>query len=122
MAVRGSLLGASQAISTCAIVPEANSRLMNATSGVPGTMQSRLRAARRAGGFPGQYPRSGERAGARRPRALRERARRPRREVCGRGWPRAAPVGLVQAEIQAARRDELGVTELVGLDQLPDHR
>jgi hypothetical protein len=38
---------------------------MNATSGVPGTMQSRLRAARRAGVSPSQYRRIEKSCGAR---------------------------------------------------------
>ena len=51
------MLGASHASSMCAIVPEANSQLMNATSSWPGMTQARPMLIMRRGRSPSQYRR-----------------------------------------------------------------
>src|SRR5687768_15033906 len=55
--VRRSFEGASHASSTCAMVADGNSRLMNATSGVYGKTQQQLSAETYAGFSPSRYRR-----------------------------------------------------------------
>ena len=98
--VRRSLLGASHDSSTCATVLEGNSRLMNATSGMPGMMQPRLSAVTCVGDSSEPVAQD--------------------REVVRTEVPHDADVGLVQAEVHATRRDEVDLAEIAGVDQLLD--
>ena len=91
--MRRSLLGASHESSTWATVPDGNSRLMNATSGI-------VEDASAATAGPG--------------RRLVEPVAEDR-EVVRAEVPGDADVGLVKAEVHAAGGDEVDLAELAGL-------
>ena len=98
--VRRSLLGASQDSSTFAIVPDGNSSVTKATSGMSGRMQPRLMAMTCVG--------------------VSSEPVAEDREVVRAEVPDDADVRLVEAEVHAARRDRVDVAELTRLDQLAD--